>query len=112
MNMETKFDALLKQVETGRGSDWLDVSDLLQFCEVILAKNYGVARMEVIQAPEGTVGPNFSYEIYGLDGDEAWINHRDPKRSIDLVREKVKWAKEDGAVFLYKVWIGEPLQSP
>lgn len=117
--MDEKHKKLLEQVERGKGSDWLYAKELLVFCDIRLETGLGVTGMEGIQAPEGTVGRNSTYEIYGLDGDEAWEKHHDPVRSVALVREKLKWAEEDarcssthsGSIGPEKPWLSTRLDS-
>ena len=109
--MNNKFKTLLAQAQTGSGADWVSERELLQFNSYLAKNGYGVSRMEVMRAPHGKVPPNFGYGILprpiGPDS-EHWMNHFDPQRSAAFVRETVKFAQDDGADFLYKVWAEQP----
>ncbi len=102
--LETELDRAVREHATG----YLTSREFIPFCEFAVARGYGISRVEAIQAPGGKVRRYPDYEILGVDGDENWVAHGDPKRSLNLAREKLAWAKEDGAKFLYQVWIGTP----
>ncbi|MEM6634479.1 MAG: hypothetical protein AAF667_01190 [Pseudomonadota bacterium] len=109
--METRFEKLLEQAQSGAGTEWISESELLEFNKYLAAHGYGVARMEVARAACGTVNRNFSYGVLPAplgEDPERWLNHFDPVRSAEYVREQVQFANEDGALFDYKVWAEQP----
>jgi len=109
--MNQRFEHLIAQAETGGGTEWISEAELLEFNEYLAARGYGVARMEVSRAAGGTVNRNFGYGVLPAplgDDPEHWLNHFDPVRSAEYVREQVQYAKEDGALFDYKVWAEQP----
>lgn len=105
--MELDFEQMLDDAETGKGADWISVPDLYRFCDYILAQGYGVQTMEAKGARQ-SVPRAVRFQILGVEGEETWENHRDPKRSIDLVRETVRNAQREGHEMLYKVWVQKP----
>lgn len=109
--MTERFETLIRQAQTGGGTEWISRAELLEFNEYLAARGFGVSRMEVARAEGGMVGPNFSYGVLPqpFGGDEShWMNHFDPARSAIYVREQVQYADEDGALFDYKVWAEQP----
>lgn len=109
--MNKRFEQLIRQSETGSGTEWLAEAELLEFNEYLATRGYGISRMEVKQAEGGTQPPNFGYEVSPQpfpDNDEHWMHHFDPARSAAYVRRQVQYAKEDGALFDYKVWAEQP----
>ncbi len=111
--MNKRFEALIAQAQTGAGTDWISEAELLAFNEYLATRGYGVSRMEVARAGAG--GRQVPWDVgYGIlpapigDDPEHWLNHFDPKRSANYVRETVQYAKEDGALFDYKVWAEQP----
>lgn len=109
--MNTRFEDLIEQAQTGAGTEWISEAELLDFNEYLATRGFGISRMEVAQAAGGTVKRNFGYGILPApigDDPEHWLNHFDPQRSAAYVRETVQFAKEDGALFDYKVWAEQP----
>ena len=109
--MIKRFEALILQAQTGVGTEWLSEIELLEFNEYLAKRGYGVSRMEVKRAEGGTVGANFGYGVTPQPfpgDDEHWMHHFDPVRSAAYVRRAVQAAKEDGALFDYKVWTEKP----
>ena len=109
--MNERFETLIVQAETGRGTEWLSEAELLEFNEYLAKRGYGVSRMEVKRAKGGKVRPNHGYEVspQPFPGDnEHWMHHFDPDRSAAYVRRQVQYAREDGALFDYKVWAEQP----
>lgn len=111
--MNERFETLLAQAETGGGTDWISEAELLSFNVYLASRGYGVSRMEVARAgAEGRQSPmDVTYGILPApigEDPEHWLNHFDPQRSAAYVRETVQFAKEDGALFDYKVWAERP----
>lgn len=109
--MNVRFEDLIVQSETGKGTEWISQTELLEFNDYLAARGYGVSRMEVKRAEGGSVRRNFSYGILPApigDDPEHWLNHFNPKRSANYVRETVQYAKVDGAIFDYKIWAEQP----
>lgn len=111
--MNARFEDLIVQSETGKGTEWISQTELLEFNDYLAARGYGVSRMEVSRAGSG--GRQLPWDVtYGIlpapigDDPEHWLNHFDPKRSANYVRKTVQYAKEDGALFDYKVWAEQP----
>ena len=99
--MNQRFEDLILQAQTGGGTE------LLEFNDYLALRGYGVSRMEVAQAEGGKVDANFSYGVTPQPfpgDDDHWMHHFDPVRSAAYVRENVQFAREDGALFDYKVW--------
>ncbi len=106
--MTERFRKLFEQAQYGYGSDWISAEELVPFCQYILGRGRGVHLMEAVPTENSLQRRNHGYEILGVEGEESWENHRDPVRSIALVHEKLKWAKDDGGEFVYKVWVDKP----
>lgn len=109
--MNQRFEELILQSETGVGTEWLSEAELLEFNEYLAMRGYGVSRMEVKRAKHAVVRPNHGYEVSPQPfpgDDEHWMHHFDPVRSAAYVRRAVQAAKEDGALFDYKVWAETP----
>lgn len=111
--MNERFETLIVQAETGAGTDWISEAELLSFNKYLASRGYGVSRMEVARA--GTEGRQSPMDVfYGVfpaplgNDPEHWLNHFDPVRSAAYVREQVQYAKDDGALFDYKVWAEQP----
>lgn len=111
--MNDRFEALISQAQTGAGTDWISKPELLSFNEYLASRGYGVSRMEVSRA--GATGRQAPEDIgYGIlpapvgDDPEHWLNHFDAMRSANYVREAVRFADADGALFDYKVWAEQP----
>lgn len=109
--MNKRFEELLAQAQTGRGTDTISEAELLEFNNYLATQGFGVSRMEVYRAEGGTVSPNHGYEVSPQPfpgDDEHWMHHLDPARSAAYVRRQVQYAKEDGALFDYRVWAEQP----
>ena len=109
--MNERFETLIAQAETGRGTEWLSEAELLEFNDYLAVRGYGISRMEVKQAEGGEVAPNPGYGVTPQPfrgDDEHWMHHFDPDRSAAYVRRQVQYAREDGALFDYKVWAEQP----
>lgn len=109
--MNARFETLIAQAQTGAGTEWISEAELLEFNEYLAARGFGVSRMEVARAEGGTVAPNHGYGVTPQPfrgDDEHWMHHFDPVRSAAYVRRQVQYAKEDGALFDYKVWAEQP----
>lgn len=109
--MSKRFEDLILQAQSGGGTEWLSEAELLEFNEYLALRGFGVSRMEVARAEGGTVPPNFGYGVspQPFPGDnDHWMHHFDPVRSAAYVRENVQFAREDGALFDYKVWAETP----
>ena len=109
--MNARFEKLIGQSETGSGTEWLSEAELLEFNEYLAVRGYGVSRMEVKRAVDGKVPPNHGYGVTPQPfrgDDEHWMHHFDPVRSAAYVRRLVQYAKEDEALFDYKVWAEQP----
>jgi hypothetical protein len=109
--MNERFEDLLAQAQTGRGTEPISESELLEFNEYLAIRGFGVSRMEVYRAKGGTVAPNHGYEVAPQPfpgDDEHWMHHFDPARSAAYIRRQVQYAKEDGALFDYRVWAEQP----
>lgn len=109
--MNARFENLISQAQSGNGTEWISEAELLAFNDYLATRGFGVSRMEAIRAEGGTVRRNFGYGILPAplgDEPEHWLNHFDPQRSAEYVRETVRYAKEDGALFDYKVWAEQP----
>ena len=109
--MNEHFEYLIAQARTGGGTDWISEAELLDFNDYLAARGFGVSRMEVARAEGGTVAPNPGYGVTPQPfpgDDEHWMHHFDPARSAAYIRRQVQYAKEDGAVFDYKVWAEQP----
>ena len=47
-----------------------------------------------------------SWEILGVDEEgENWEDHRIPQLAYALFQKKLGWARRDGAVLQYKIWL-------
>ena len=106
--MQKKLETELARAQREGATGYLTSREFIPFCELAVSRGYGVSGVEAFQSPEGKVRRNHDYEILGLDGEDNWIEHRNPERSLKLAREKLAWAKEDGADFVYQVWISNP----
>lgn len=107
--MQNKLRTELARAEREGATGNLNSDEFIPFCELVISHGYGVSRVEAFQSPQGVVRRNHGYEILGVDDDGYnWRDHRDPQRSLALARNKLAWAKEDGADFLYQVWIDKP----
>lgn len=109
--MNERFENLITQAQTGRGTEWISEAELLDFNDYLAARGFGVSRMEVKRAEGGTVRPNHGYGVtpQPFPGDDNhWMHHFDPARSAAYVRKTVEYAKADGAKFDYKVWAEDP----
>lgn len=109
--MNQRLGKLIEQAQTGGGAEWLSEAELLEFNEYLALRGFGVSRMEIARAEGGTQPPNFGYCVLPqpLGGDdEHWMHHFDPVRSAAYVRRLVQYAREDGALFDYKVWAEQP----
>lgn len=111
--MNERFETLITQAQTGAGTDWISEAELLSFNTYLASRGYGVSRMEV--ARTGAQGRQSPMDVFygilpapGGDDPEHWLNHFDPQRSAEYVRETVRYAREDGAIFDYKVWAEQP----
>jgi hypothetical protein len=109
--MKERFENLIEQAQTGGGTKLLSEAELLEFNEYLAERGFGVSRMEVKRAKDGSVRPNHGYEVSPQpfpDDDDHWMHHLDPYRSAAYVREAVQYARDDGALFDYKVWAEQP----
>lgn len=109
--MNARFEELIEQAQSGAGTEWISESELLEFNKYLAVRGYGVSRMEVARAEGGTEPPNHGYGVTPKPfrgDDEHWLHHFDPERSAAYVRRQVQYAKEDGALFDYKVWAEQP----
>ena len=106
--MQEKLKIELTRAEREGATGYLTSDEFIPFCELAVSRGYGISHVEAFQSPSGTVRRNFGYEILGIDAEDNWREHRDPKRSLELAREKLAWAIEDGADLIYQVWIDRP----
>lgn len=109
--MNERFEYLIAQAQIGGGTEWISEAELLEFNEYLAMRGFGVSRMEVARAEGGTEPPNHGYGVTPQPfrgDDEHWMHHFDPARSAAYVRRQVQYAKEDGALFDYKVWAEQP----
>lgn len=54
--MNERFEDLIAQAQTGRGTETISEAELLEFNEYLATRGFGVSRMEVSRAKGGTVG--------------------------------------------------------
>ena len=107
--MLDKLEKELARAEREGATGYLSSEEFIPFCELAVSRGYGISGVEAFRSPQGTVRRNHGYEILGVDEDGYnWRDHRDPQRSLWLAREKLAWAKEDGADFTYQVWVDKP----
>lgn len=109
--MNKRFEGLIVQAQTGRGTEVISEAELLEFNEYLAMRGFGVSRMEGYRAEGSTVGPNHGYNVSPQPfpgDDEHWMHHFDPVRSAAYVRRLVRYAKEDGALLDYRVWAEQP----
>lgn len=106
--MQDKIEVELARAEQEGATGYLTSDEFIPFCELAVSRGYGISHVEAFQSPKGTVRRNHGYEILGVDQEENWREHRDPQRSLRLAKEKLAWAREDGADFIYMVWIDVP----
>ena len=49
------------------------------------------------------------HQILGIDEHgENWAEHRDPRRALDMVKQRLNEATNDGLTLRYKFWIDTP----
>lgn len=109
--MNERFEDLIAQAQTGRGTETISQAELLEFNEYLAMRGFGVSRMEGYRAEGSTVGPNHGYNVSPQPfpgDDEHWMHHFDPVRSAAYVRRLVRYANEDGALLDYRVWAEQP----
>ncbi|WP_323767547.1 hypothetical protein [Antarctobacter sp.] len=90
----------------GEGSPWLKAAQADALARYALKFGEGVHMMEAI-APRFREPPrDVSWEILGDDPEgQNWDDHRDPQRAYALLQRKLGWARRDGAVLHYKIWL-------
>lgn len=95
-----------KAALTGDGAPWLRAADADALARYALKFNEGVHMMEAV-APRFREPPrDVSWEILGADAPgENWQDHGDPQQAYALLQKKLRWARADGALLDYKIWL-------
>ena len=94
---------------TGKGSDWLNPNDTWELAEHGLSRGFGVSKMEAYAFGASRGKLRIYYQILGVDDPgENWVDHRDPRVALDLVKQKLSEASKDAVKLRYKIWLDLP----
>lgn len=104
--MTISEQVILETGLTTKGSPYIEASELEASLAYLWNNRAVIQSMEAFEpVDDENFRMDMSFGIYGLDGDENWENHNDPKRAIMLVRQKITNAKQANTGYQFKVWL-------
>ncbi|EPX83079.1 hypothetical protein [Salipiger mucosus] len=91
---------------SGAGTPWLRPGEALALARYALVRGEGVRMMEAAAMTLHEPPRDVDWEIIGADAPgENWEDHLDPGAAYDLVRRKLRLARDEGARLQYKLWL-------
>ncbi|WP_028958116.1 hypothetical protein [Sulfitobacter sp. 20_GPM-1509m] len=100
------FAEQLEFAQFGKGSRYFEREEATAFAEYACSKGFGVSRMEAFGtgASRGKVG--LYHQLLGLDDlGLNWKENRNPERALDVFKQKLSEALDDGLALKYKIWL-------
>jgi hypothetical protein len=100
------FPEEFELAQTGKGSQHMNAETGFAFAKYCLTMGFGVSVMEAYGTGESRGKHGLWHQILNVDDPgENWEDHKCPARALELVKEKMRLASEDGVVLMYKFWI-------